>query len=132
RSRRSVAGHPAFGPARIEQAIRPIARKELASQAFPPMRATGKDGIRGHRQLASSDLRTIADSFVTPLAINAHAPSPVRQGRNPVAPYSGTRLSTRHAIKRLSLRCRPRAPLRKQWRPVFQFVRTISRLTITA
>jgi hypothetical protein len=63
------------------------------------MSATGKDGIRWHRQLASFDLRTIADSFVTLLAIDARAPPPVRHRRNPVAPYSGTRLSTRHAIK---------------------------------
>jgi hypothetical protein len=40
-----------FGPERTEHAIRPNARKELVSQASPPMRATGKDGIRWHRQL---------------------------------------------------------------------------------
>ena len=66
RSWRRTAGHPAF-----KHAIGPIARKELASQAFPPMRTTGKDRIRWHRQLASLDPRIIADGFVTPLAINA-------------------------------------------------------------
>jgi hypothetical protein len=65
-------------------------------------------------------LRTIADSFVTSLAINAHAPSPVGQGCNPVAPYSGTPLSTRHAIKRPSLRYRPeRALVKITWAQLF-------------